>query len=82
MNLVRWVRFRYQNVGLLSMDDEAPSPDGTLRTRLANLGYALVSRLLYPLVIGTVILFILFEVFSSVSGIGAAELIGIMGGEA
>ena len=82
MNLVRWVTFRYRNVGLLGMDDEAPSPDGTLRTRLANLGYALVSRLLYPLVIGTVILFILFKVFSSDSSFGAAELIGIMGGEA
>ena len=82
MNLVRWVRFRYQNVGLLSMDDEAPSPDGTLRTRLANLGYALVSRFLYPLVTATVILFILFKVFSSDSSFGAAELIGIMGGEA
>jgi|TARA_B110000879_G_scaffold180806_1_gene237721 hypothetical protein len=66
----------------LSMDDVAPSPDDTLLTRLANRGYALVSRLLYPLVIGTVILFILFKVFSSDSSFGAAELIGIMGGEA
>jgi|TARA_B110000467_G_scaffold144843_1_gene147922 hypothetical protein len=66
----------------LSMDDVAPSPDDTLLTRLANRGYALVSRLLYPLVIGTVILFILFKVFSSYSSFGAAELIGIMGGEA
>ena len=66
------------------MDDEAPSPDGTLRTRLANLGYALISRFLYPLVIGTVILFILFKVFDMNSGssIGAAEIIGLMGGEA
>ena len=63
------------------MDDEAPSPDDTLLTRLANHGYALVSRLLYPLVIGTVILFILFKVFSSDSSFGAAELIGLMGGE-
>ena len=64
------------------MDDEAPSPDDTLLVRLANHGYALVRRLLYPLVIGTVILFILFKVFSSDSSFGAAELIGIMGGEA
>ena len=65
------------------MDDEAPSPDGTLRTRLANLGYALISRFLYPLVIGTVILFILFKVFDSTSGtsFGAGEIIGIFGGE-
>ncbi len=64
------------------MDDEALSPDDTLLTRLANQGYALVSRLLYPLVIGAVILFILFNAFSSDSSFGAAELIGIMGGEA
>ena len=64
------------------MDDEALSPDDTLLTRLANQGYALVSRLLYPLVIGTVILFILFKVFSSDSSFGAAELIGIIGVEA
>ena len=84
MNLVRWVTFRYRNVGLLSMDDEAPSPDGTLRTRLANLGYALVSRFLYPLVTATVILFILFKVFDIGSGssFGAAEVIGLLGGEA
>ena len=65
------------------MDDEAPSPDGTLRTRLANLGYALISRFLYPLVIGIVILFILFKVFDSTSGssFGAGEIIGIFGGE-
>jgi hypothetical protein len=66
----------------LSMDDVAPSPDDTLLTRLANRGYALVSRLLYPLVIGTVILFILFKVFSSYSSFGAAEMIGLFGGEA
>ena len=84
MNLVRWVTFRYRNVGLFSMDDEAPSPDGTLRTRLANLGYALVSRFLYPLVTATVILFILFKVFDIGSGssFGAAEVIGLLGGEA
>ena len=66
------------------MDDEAPSPDGTLRTRLANLGYALTSRFLYPLVIGAVILFILFKVFDSTSGssFGAGGIIGIFGGEA
>ena len=64
------------------MDDVAPSPDDTLLTRLANRGYALVSRLLYPLVIGTVILFILFKVFSSGSSFGVAELMGIMGAEA
>jgi len=66
----------------LSMDDVAPSPDDTLLTRLGNRGYVLVSRLLYPLVIGTVILFILFKVFSSDSSFGAAELIGLFGGEA
>tara|TARA_B110000444_G_C18847948_1_gene603346 strand:- start:5077 stop:5271 length:195 start_codon:yes stop_codon:yes gene_type:complete len=63
------------------MDDEAPSPEGTLFTRLANFGYSLVSPFLYPLVIGTAILFILFKVFSSDSSFGAAELIGLMGGE-
>ena len=65
------------------MDDEATSPDGTLRTRLANLGYALTSRILYPLAIGPVILFILFKVFDSTSGssFGAGEIIGIFGGE-
>jgi hypothetical protein len=69
---------------LLSMDDEAPSPDDTLLTRLANRGYALVSRFLYPLVTGTVILFILFKVFDIGSGssFGAAEIIGLFGGEA
>jgi hypothetical protein len=64
------------------MDHEAPSPDDALRTRLAKLGYALVSRFLYPVVIGAVILFILFKVFSSGSSFGVAELMGIMGAEA
>ena len=66
------------------MDDEALSPDDTLLTRLANQGYALVSRLLYPLVIVAVILFVLFKVLdmSSGSSFGAAEVIGIFGGEA
>jgi len=66
------------------MDDKAPSPNGVLLTRLAHRGYALVSRFLYPFVIGTVILFILFKVFDIGSGssFGAAEIIGILGGEA
>ena len=66
------------------MDDEESSPDGTFIFRLAHRGYALISPLLYPLVIGTVILFILFKVFDMNSGssIGAAEIIGFMGGEA
>ena len=65
------------------MDDEEPSPDGTFIFRLAHRGYALISPLLYPLVIGTVILFILFKVFDSTSGssFGAGEIIGIFGGE-
>ena len=46
------------------MDDVAPSPDDTLLARLATRGYALVSRLLYPLVTCTVLLFVLFKVFS------------------
>ena len=81
---VRRVTFRYRNFGLCSMDDEAPSPDDTLLTRLANLGYALVNRFLPPLVIGTVTLFILFKVFDISSGgsFGAAELLGILGAEA
>lgn len=67
-----------------SMDDEASSPDGTLISRLASHCYAHVSPFLYPLVIGAVIIFILFKVFDIGSGssFGAAELIGLMGGEA
>ena len=47
------------------MDDEALSPDETAVTRVANQGYALVSRLLHPLVSGAVILSILFKALSS-----------------
>ncbi len=67
------------------MDDEVPSPDdGTLFSRLAHRGYALFSPFLYPLVIVAVILFVLFKVLDTSSGssFGAAEVIGIFGGEA
>ena len=76
--------FYIQEYWFRSMDDEASSPDGTLISRLASHCYALVSPFLYPLVIGAVIIFILFKVFDIGSGssFGAAELIGLMGGEA
>lgn len=78
------VIFRYRNLSFYSMDDEVPSPDGTLFSRLAHRGYALFSPFLYPLVIVAVILFVLFKVLdmSSGSSFGAAEVIGIFGGEA